>query len=88
MTAAIQILLLIDDLISKGSRTMPGLGFGVTNNSISLDGLSQSSGTYKSGTATIFSAKIKLYQDQLMNPDRGLLQSLRDYYGGIIFSSC
>lgn len=88
MIAAIQVLMIVSDMIVKGNKNYPGIGFGISSNSISLDGLSQNTGAYTNGQYTVFSAKIKQYQDQLMNPDRGLLPSLRDYYGGIINLGC
>ena len=87
MVATIQMLGILSDLIVKGGKNLPGIGFGVSSKSISLDGLSQNSGTYLNGNNSIFGARIKQMSDQLMNPEKGLLESLRQYYGGIILGS-
>lgn len=87
MLAAMPILMLLNDLIVKGNRNFPGIGFGVTNNSISLDGLSQSSGSYVNGNSTIFGAKIKEFKDLLFGDGKraGMIEDLRNFYGSIIW---
>lgn len=71
--AAIQILAITGDLI---------YGAGVGNQSISIDGISQSYSTTKSGGGGAFSGRIKQYADELGSQ----LQNLRAEYYGIRFN--
>lgn len=53
---------------------------GVNSKSISIDGLSQSSGTYVNGQAGIFGARIKQYTEELKIE----MAKLRNYYNDIL----
>lgn len=90
MLASIQILAKLSDILMGarqagigGQNSTGGIGWGVNSKSISIDGLSQS---ISSGASNgIFSARIKLYQQQLGSyvggNEPGELQRLIDYYG-------
>lgn len=85
--ASIQILMgLSDSIMGNGAGNQTGIGWGMTSKSISIDGLSQS---FSSGANQgIFKARIDSFTSQLgdtagKNP--GELQSLIDYYAGIIW---
>lgn len=70
--AAINVLAIIGDVL---------YGIGITNISISLDGVSQSTPLTRSGQGGLFSGRIKLYMDQINEA----LPSLRSKYRGITF---
>lgn len=72
--AAIEILAIIGDLV---------LHPGVTSQSLSYDGLSESVSTAKSGQTSAYSARIKQYSDDLTKQ----LPQLKDYYKGMIFTT-
>ena len=72
--AAIQILSI------AGNFT---LGPGVSSQSLSLDGLSQSVSSTKSGSTHAYSALVKQYADEIKES----LPQLKDWYKGMIFSS-
>lgn len=84
MIAAIQILGIVSDMYIGGSKMGGGLGFGVSSKSISIDGLSQSVSGYANGQTGVFGARIKMYGDQLLHPEKGLLKQLIEYYGTFI----
>lgn len=86
MIATIPLLGIIGDAYA-GRR---GLGFGVSSKSISLDGLSQSVSSASSAEKGIFAVRIKQYGDTLFGVPgrRGLLDTLKDAYSQIIFTSC
>lgn len=67
--AAIQLLAILGDVL---------LGAGITSQSLSLDGLSQSIGSTKSASSSAYSARIKQYMDELKEP----LASMKDWYKG------
>jgi len=73
MAAAIQILAITGDLI---------YGAGIGNQSISIDGISQSYSTTKGGGAGAFSGRIKQYMDDLAKK----LEALKAEYYGIRFN--
>lgn len=75
--AAIGKLAAIQALAVLGELQFPIPG--VSNTSLSLDGLSQSISTAISGQATVYSARIKLYGDQLTNE----LKQLVGFYKGL-----
>lgn len=70
--AALQILGILGDII---------LGIGVTSQSLTLDGLSQSVATSRSGQTNLFGARMKQYSDETLATSK----QLRDYYVGITF---
>jgi len=59
--------------------------FGITNQSLSLDGLSQSTGSAQNSNSLLFSPLIKSYLDQLRGPS-GMLENLRSVYGDFVFA--
>ena len=65
--AAIQILAILGDLL---------LGPGISSSSLSLDGLSQSISSTRSGTTSIYGARIKQYGDEV----KEALTNLKDWY--------
>lgn len=69
MAAAVQVLAIIGDLI---------YGAGIGNQSISIDGISQSYSTTKGGGNGAFSGRIKQYADDL---GKKLLALKAEYYG-------
>lgn len=77
LQAALDILPLIELTVGNTANT-----FGAANNSLSFDGLSQSSGKVNGGN--LFQQRIKLYQDQL----KDLKSSVKGAYTGIKFDVC
>lgn len=73
--ASIQLLALAGDIL---------LGAGITSQSLSMDGLSQSISTTRSSNSSIYAARIKQYSDEL---SKNLLE-MRDWYKGINFLAC
>lgn len=73
--AAIQILAIAGDIL---------LGAGITSQSLSMDGLSQSISTTRSSTSSIYAARIKQYGDELA---KGMLD-MKDWYKGMNFLAC
>jgi len=73
--ASIQILAILGDI---------QLGIGITSKSISFDGLSESLSTSRSGTTSLFGARIKQYTDEITNMNLSLL---KDTYRGILFET-
>lgn len=71
--AAIQILSILGDVL---------LGIGLSSQSLSMDGLSQSVSMIKSGQATIFSSRIKQYLDEI----QGNFAIAERFYKGITLS--
>jgi hypothetical protein len=71
--AAIQMLAIMGDIL---------LRIGVTNESLSIDGLSQSFGTTKSGTTGAYGARIQQYTNDLMQRE---IAQVKDAYRGITF---
>lgn len=70
--AAANILAMLNDSLQK----VPGQ----SNSSISLDGLSQSTGTFASSSAGIFGARIKQYAEDIKQG----LSRLRDQYTSVV----
>lgn len=70
--AAIQVL----SVLSETQFSIPGL----SNTTISLDGLSQSIATAVSGQTSTYSARIRTYSEQLVND----LKLIRDFYSPIL----
>ena len=79
---AISYLAAIQALIIGGNLV---LGAGISSQSLSIDGLSQSINTTQSAENSAYSATIHEYSDQLYGGnerERGLLKTLKDYYKG------
>lgn len=79
--AAVQLLAVLGDIY---------LGVGMSNYSISLDGLSQSTSLIKSGEYGIYGSRIKQYTTDLFGTDGkgGIMESLKSRYKGIIWDIC
>lgn len=78
LATAVQILPILEMSVGGGNP----LAYGLASQSVSLDGLSQS--TSKMGGGNIFQARMTLYKEQL----KASLQSLKGIYGGIKFDVC
>lgn len=63
--------------------------FGISNKSVSIDGLSQSTGTYVNGQSGIFGARIKQYKDELYGDGKreGELDRLKNYFSDLIMTT-
>lgn len=72
--ATVQMLAIIGDVI---------LNIGISNESLSFDGFSQSFGTTQSGGNSVFGARIKLYIEDL----KVETIHLKQYYRGIVFDT-
>lgn len=73
--ASIDILPQLEMIVGVGNRSL----FGQTGSSVSIDGLSQN--TTRMGNGAIFSARLKMYQDELKNE----LATLKGIYKGFTF---
>lgn len=73
--AAMQILAIIGDVY---------LNPGITSSSLSLDGLSQSISTTRSGQGGVFAGRIKQYGDEI----KASLLEMKDWYKGLNFITC
>jgi hypothetical protein len=74
--ATINILMVAGDFLLRTP--------GQSNKSISIDGLSQSSGTWVNGQNSIFGARVKQYSDELKLE----IAKLRNYYNDIGMITC
>ena len=72
--AAIQVLAVLGDIV---------LGSGISNESISFDGLSQSISSTNSSGNSAYGSRIKQYADEL----KETLERLHNYYRGFIFET-
>lgn len=78
LATAIQILPLLEMSVGGGNP----LAYGLASQSVSLDGLSQS--TSRMGGGNIFQSRMTLYKEQL----KSSLQAMKGIYGGIKFDVC
>lgn len=83
MLASLNVLTVGNETLASAMGTL-----GASSKSLSIDGLSQSVSMYVNGTAGIFGARIKQYNETLLGVGGrpGLLDRLRDYYGAMIWS--
>lgn len=82
MFASVNILAVANETIASAMGVLGG-----NSKSISIDGLSQSTGLYMNGQTGIFGARIKQYTEMLngTNGQQGLLERLRDYFGAFVW---